>query len=108
MTTDDLYLTQRQADFLGALYRAVRRYKADRMWKVDAAGLETYGLLLFPEIPGLEAADIDRFVRSPDATELLGKAPLANLKSTLTAAITYSADFHTLGSFLAYSKVINY
>ncbi len=108
MSDENIYLASNQADLLSCLYRAVNRYKTNRMWTPNSSEIAKYAEHLFPDFGEVEKADIAGFITSPEARALVSSHPLPNLKTSLNEAIVKTKNYHVLSNILLTAQMITY
>jgi len=106
--SNDEYLSHNQAALLGCLYRAISRYKTNRMWSPDSVEIAAYAYELFPDIGTINPREITGFVKSPEAMELIKISPLPNLRESLDAAIQKTSQYPVLTRFLLTTRIITF
>jgi len=108
MSKEDAYLGPNQSALLGTLYLAINKYKTDRMWTPNGTGIASYAEYLFPDLEPLNPSDVSDFIMSPEAADLVRRAPLPNLKTALTESVISASRFGFLGEYLGVVKIQAY
>lgn len=108
MTDENVYLSSNQADLLSCLYRAVNRYKTNRMWTPNSLEIAKYAEHLFPDIGKINVTDIKDFITSSEAIVLVRAHPLPNLKTSFNEAIVKTEKYQELSDFLLTAKMETY
>ncbi|BBV97894.1 MULTISPECIES: hypothetical protein [Pseudomonas] len=108
MSEGNEYLNPNQSALLDAIYRAISRYKTNRMWTPNGQAIAEYAECLFPDLGQISSEEIKLFVQSPEAAELVRHSPLPNLKTSLDAAIVCTGRYSGLSGFLVTVQMIHY